>query len=201
MTRVHERMDVDQGTAFGTWTDRTSRLIYHDAMPALLSGIEHPERVLDLGGANGLSREWFPDALTVDVDRSKQPDIVADALVYTPLQAPDLVLIRYVLHYLPDRSVRALLHHVASYHDGPVLLIQFVNDDLDAKLANSFNEGPRHFRSEVHLHGLVDQPPWQLVRRIALEYVVDPEFYTHRLGHPTGTAHLERVVSYLLTPS
>lgn len=190
--------NVDQGTAFGTWTDRTSRLIYHDAMPALLSGVDCTGEVLDLGGANGLSREWFPGAVTVDVDPSKEPDIVANALDYTPDHRYDLVLIRYVLHYLTNRQVTQLFEQVAGYHDGPLVLIQFVNDDLDIKLVNSVNEERRYFRTEGALRQLVDRAPWKLYRRIGLEYVVDPMFYTHRLGHPTGTAHLERVVSYTL---
>lgn len=192
--------DLDQGTAFGTWADPTSRLIYHDAMGALLSGIERPTRVLDLGGGNGLAREWFPGAVTVDLDPAKDPDVLADALEYTPAQPYDLVLLRYVLHYLPDPLVRDLLVHVATYHRGPVVVIQFVNEDLEAKAANSVGE-LKCFRTEWHLRTLVDREPWELVRRIAVSYDVDPEFYRNRLHHPDPTGHPETVVSYLLERS
>lgn len=185
--------DVDQGQAFGSWGDPTSRLIYHDAMPALLSGVDRSGHVLDLGGGNGLAREWFPNLTTVDTDAAKGPDVVADALTYVPPARPDLVLLRYVLHYLNGYDVVRLLRHVTTYAD-TLLVVQFVNDDLVAKRANSVNES-KVFRTEMHLGQLV-RPWWRLVRRIAVEYEVHPDFYRNRLGHPNPTAHAERVVSY-----
>lgn len=186
-------MNPDAGTAFGTWQDRTSRLLYADAMPALLSGVPRDGLTLDLGGANGLSRQWFNNVLTVDVDASKQPDVVADALTYTPDPPVDRVLLRYVLHYLSDAKVRQLARHVATYAD-ELVVVQFVNDDLRAKRANSVNE-TKHFRSEVMLLGLLR--PWRVHQRIALAYDVDPQFYANRLGHPSPSGHPETVVGYL----
>jgi hypothetical protein len=188
---------VDQGTRFGTWDDPTSRLIYHDAMPALLSGIDTGGRTLDLGGGNGLACESFEHVGTVDVDPDKNPDVLADILSYTPPQVWDRVLLRYVLHYLDDDQVHALMMHIASYHHGPVVLIQFVNQDLDAKYANSVNE-LKWFRTEWHLRTLVEQPPWCVTQRLAVEYDVAPEFYANRLGAVDPTGHPETVVSYLL---
>lgn len=188
-------MTIDAGTSFGTWTDPTSRLIYHDAMPALLSGTPRGGRVLDLGGANGLSRNWFTDVTTVDSDPSKQPDIVADVLDWAPDTSYDRVLLRYVLHYLRDDQVTALMQHLRTWHHGEVTLVQFVNADLAAKRANSVNE-VKHFRTEEHLRALL--PPWWVHRRIAVEYDVDPEFYRQRLRHPHPTGHRETVVAYTL---
>jgi hypothetical protein len=194
-------MDVDQGTRFGSWTDPTSRLIYHDVMPVMLTGIDPRLQVLDLGGGNRLLQQWLPYSIAVDVDPSKEPDVVADVLTYTPRVAPDLVVMRYLLHYLTDAQVVELLRHVDTYHDGPVLVIQFVNDgfDLELKRRNSINE-VKHFRNEGHLLSLVGLGgPRFLRRRVAVEYEVTAEFYRNRLGNPDGVTHNETVVSYLLT--
>lgn len=183
---------VDGGEGFGLWPDATSRLMYHDAMPALLSGVARSGMTLDLGGGNGLSRQWFDRVVTVDTDASKHPDVVADALTYTPTMRVSRVLLRYVLHYLTDEQVLALLQHVASY-TAQVVLVQFVNADLGAKHANSVNES-KWFRTEPWLKSLLG--PWRVQRRVAVSYDVDPEFYRNRLGHPNPTGHRETVVAY-----
>jgi hypothetical protein len=195
------RMATDQGTAFGTWSDRTSQLLYHDAMPALLSGIDREGRTLDLGGGNGLSRYWFEDVTTVDNDQRKQPDVLADMLGYAPTNVTyDRVLLRYVLHYLNDTEVRDLLTNIRRYHRGDLVVVQFVNDTdtLEAKYANSVNE-TKWFRTEWHLLTLLTQR-WEVHQRIAVDYDVDPEFYRNRLGHPNPTGHPETVVAYLMRP-
>src|SRR5690606_29386581 len=107
---------------------------------------------LDLGGGNGLSREWFDQVTTVDIDPTKAPDVEADILTYTPPVPPTRVLMRYVLHYLTDSQVIDLLDHIAGYC-GELVVIQFVNDDLAAKQANSVNE-TKVFRTETHLRSL-----------------------------------------------
>lgn len=188
--------NVDAGTDFGLWPDETSRLMYHAAMPALLVGTDRSGWTLDLGGGNGLSRQWFDLVVTVDSDAGKHPDVVANITTWKPLYPVDRVLLRYVLHYLSDFDVCALMAHIASYHHGPLTVIQFVNDDLGAKLANSVNED-KWFRSEEELRDLLR--PWQVQHRVAVEYEVVPEFYANRLGHPNPTGHRERVVAYDLT--
>lgn len=187
-------MNVDAGVAFGTWEDETSRLIYRDAMPALLVGTDTSGLTLDLGGGNGLSRQWFANVVTVDSDPDKLPDVVADILTFAPNPGIyDRVLLRYVLHYLTDAQVRELMAHLASWHRGELTVIQFVNDDLEAKYGNSVNE-TKHFRTEGQLLALLD--PWVPAHRVAVSYEVTADFYRNRLAHPNPTAHAETVVAY-----
>lgn len=181
---------VDQAEQFGCWTDPTSRLIYWDATPALLSGVDTSGKVADLGGGNGILKQWIPQAITIDCDHSKQPDIVDDVL--THVGDYDLIVIRYVLHYLDDDQVKALFHHLTSYHQGRLLVIQFVNENLAVKLRNSVNE-IKHFRSEPQLIALMTG--WAIHRRIALDYDCHPDFYRNRLGHPSPVGHPERILS------
>jgi hypothetical protein len=186
---------TDQGTRFGTWDDPTSRLIYQDAMPTLLSGVGWDGTTLDLGGGNGLASMWFEDTTTVDNDPAKEPDVVADIRSYVPDRPHDRVLLRYVLHYLDDEDAAGLFRHIASWHTGELVVIQFVNDDLVVKATNSLNE-VKWFRTEAQLRSLFG--PWRVHRRIAVGYDVHPDFYRNRLGHPDPTGHPETVVAYTL---
>lgn len=198
--------DVDQGLQFGTWSDNTSRLIYADAMGALLNGTNVEDRVLDLGGGNGLMAAWFHQVTTVDTDTAKEPDIVADLRSWEPgdTRGYDLVLFRYVLHYLTDvELVELFTYHLPEWWSGPVLVIQFVaphDEALRAKRANSVNE-TKWFRTEDQLAALLTvSDRWDITRRVAVEYHVDPDFYRNRLGATEPTGHPERVVAYTLTP-
>jgi hypothetical protein len=184
---------VDQGSNFGKWDNETARLMYSDVMPALLNGVKTGGSVVDLGGGNGLLKEWIPLAVTVDSDKTKNPDITADILEYEGNH--DLVVIRYVLHYLPDVKVKQFFNHLSGYHSGQVLVIQFVNEDIQAKLANSVNE-VKYFRTESQLLKLLS--PYRVSSRKKIEYTVSPDFYRQRLGHTNPTAHEEAVVGLLL---
>jgi len=199
--------ETDQGLQFGTWSDNTSRLIYADSMNTLLNGTDVHDRVLDLGGGNGLMRGWFDQVTTVDTDTAKEPDIVADLRSWEPsdTRAYDLVLFRYVLHYLTDSElVELFTYHLTEWWSGPVLVIQFVAPDAEAlrlKESNSVNEVKR-FRTERQLAALLTvSGRWDITRRIAVEYDVDPEFYVNRLGATDPTGHPERVVAYTLHPT
>lgn len=180
---------------FGTWPDPTSRLIYTDALPALLSGVPRDDSVLDLGGANGLSRRYFSNVTTVDMDPSTSPDVVADIRRYTPATSYDRVLLRYVLHYLPDADVMALADHIAAYHYGPVHVVQFLG--TAAKVAASPDRATRWMRSEPELVELLLADSWQVTQRVALTYDVHPDFYRYRCGQP-GPSHEETTVSLTL---
>lgn len=187
----------DQGQQFGKWPNATAQLMYHDIMPLALSGIDTTGRVADFGGANGLLREWIPQATTVDYDESKQPDICED--ICTHRGDYDLVVMRYVLHYMPDPVARKLLDAMAGWLRGNLLIIQFVNADLAIKQHNSVGE-IKYFRNEAQLANLLDPRKWTLVSRKAVAYRVDADFYRWRLGHLDPLPHDETVVIYELQP-
>ncbi len=186
---------ADQGAQFGTWDNDTSRLMYRDAMPALLNGVDTSGRVADYGGANGLLKAFISGAVSIDVDASKEPDVVADITTHVGIY--DLIVMRYVLHYLSDAQVARLFEHLRSFHRGRLLVIQFVNDDLEAKAANSVNE-TKWFRTEDHLVSLFGG--WDMVDHKRLDYSVSAQFYRDRLGHPNPVGHREAVGSYYLEP-
>jgi|GEM_PF-2545710 hypothetical protein len=190
---------ADEGTKFGTWGDPTSQLLYRDVMPVFLSGVDTSYRVFDLGGANGLLRHFIPHALTVDIDPTKAPDVVADCLKWKPkwFPRPSLAVLRYVLHYLTDTQATKLFNHLATWADR-VLVIQFVTDPehLAAKTHNSVNE-VKWFRSEPELLALLGE--WKVLDRKRLDFTVDAEFYRRRLLHPNPISHPEGVVALYLT--
>lgn len=182
--------EEDQGAAFGTWPNDTARLMYHDVMPLALNGIDTSGRVADLGGANGLMKQWIPHAVTVDYDETKGPDIVED--IREHVGEYDLITLRYVLHYMSDDEVRKLLYHIRQYHNGRILLIQFANDDLEAKRANSVGE-TKWFRTTVETMKLVTEY-WKVKSAKAVDFVVEAEFYRERLNHPNPTANHETIL-------
>lgn len=185
---------VDGGVDFGKWPNRTARIMYQDVMPFFLSGIDTTGSIADYGGANGLMKEWIPHAVTVDNDASKYPDVEDNIL--THVGDYDLITMRYVMHYLSDAEVMNLFEHLRVSHAGKILLIQFVNEDLEIKNANSTNE-QKWFRSEKHLKTLVSITH-NLIERRAVDYRVDAEFYKWRLGLDNAIPHDETIVSYLL---
>lgn len=181
-------MSIDQGQQFGTWTDPTSRLIYHDAMPALLNRLNLDGRWVDLGGANGLMREWLPNLTTVDIDPTKAPDIVADIVDWTPGEQFDAAVCRYVLHYMDHPTVIDFLRHVGSWASR-LLSIQIVNPRPADKYARSVNE-KKYFRTRPHVELLYDMAGWTWEGSASLDYWVGPEFYRNRLGHPNPPPEL-----------
>jgi hypothetical protein len=193
----------DQGQDFGRWPDATSRLMYHHVMPVLLSEVNSSRGVIDLGGANGLLREFVDsEVLTVDIDPTKGPDIVADARTWEPARTPTaagLVVMRYLLHYLTDNDARALFQHVRSWHRGTLLVIQFANEwpDMKAKRASSLNE-TAVFRTPEAIEALFG--PWRVKDRKRIDYTVRREFYINRLGNPAGQEHGESVFGWTLEP-
>ena len=182
--------EEDQGDAFGRWPNKTARLMYHDVMPVALNGIDTTGSVADLGGANGLIKEWIPQAVTVDYDSSKEPDVHEDILTYAGDH--DLLVLRYVLHYMPDDVVRKLFYHIRQYHKGRILVIQFVNDDLERKEANSLGE-TKWFRNTTDTMKLLTEY-WRVASAKAVDYVVDADFYRERLKHPNPTSHHETIL-------
>lgn len=184
------RHNEDQGEGFGRWPNNTARLMYHDIMPLALNGVDTTGRVADLGGANGLLKEWIPQAITVDYDETKRPDVCED--IREHVGEYDLIVLRYVLHYMSDDEVRKLLYHIRSYHKGRVLVIQFANDDLEAKRRNSVGE-TKWFRTTEETMRLVTEY-WRVASAKAVDFVVEAEFYRERLNHPNPTANHETVL-------
>lgn len=191
----------DQGTAFGTWNDPVSRFIYREAPRLWIEalGIDPTRPTVDLGGGNGLLREYFTDLTTVDSDPTKDPDKVADVTLWLPPvgQEQPQAVARFLLHYLSDARVRLLLETVAVYAER-FYLIQFVNDDLPAKYGNSRHEGLRYFRTGADLDRLVESSPWSVGSRWEHEYRVTPDFYENRLGPGLYQPHDERMVALAL---
>ena len=155
----------------------------------------------DLGGGGGLSRGFLAPSCvvtTVDSDPSTGPDVVADLLTWTPPAAPfDTVLLRYVLHYLSDRQVRALFASMTGWRWSNVLVVQFANQRPEDKAANSADTDDRHWRTPAELVRLLhdDLPAWLAGPRVnRLDYTVHPEFYGSRLGVPGKYPHGETLL-------
>jgi len=207
MTPAHPSSthDVDRGTSFGTWTDPTSRWLYRDSTEKWMTHLGLPSSALvaDLGGANGLLRDHLPWAVTVDSDEAKEPDVVDDILTWTPTLSPlpEAAVVRYVLHYLTDEEVSRLLTTVATYTD-TLYLVQFVNENIAAKEANSVNEPPRYFRTHTDLiHLIKGSPEWRADRCwLSPPYRVPPEFYANRLGSDPAdhVEHEEQILAVRL---
>jgi len=184
----------DSGIDFGTWSDPVSRLIYFDAMPYLLSIVDTNKSAADLGGANGILKKFFSDIITVDIDGSKKPDVICDILNYKGVH--NTLVLRYVMHYLTDTQVVALMENISLFHKGEVLVIQFVNEEnsIDIKNANSKNEGKKFFRTESELKKLIK---FGLLREKRISYECDSEFYLNRLGIKNAQTHSETILSLI----
>lgn len=177
----------DKGLDFGRWNDNVSRFMYWDCMPDILEGITIPQRVADYGGANGNIKRFIPHALSIDIDESKNPDIHDDILTHS--ERYDLVVIRYVLHYLTDKEVLQLFDKINAKE---ILVIQFVNDDLRSKYVNSIRES-KHFRTQSQLEGLLPDKS-ELI--YSSEYQIDSKFYENRLGAGEYVSHYETLNAY-----
>lgn len=181
--------EADQGERFGKWGDEVSQFMYFDSTKEILSKIEIPELVADYGGGNGNLKKFIPHALTIDIDESKKPDRVESILEHRGEY--DLVVIRFVLHYLSDNEIKELLKRIQSKH---VLIIQFVNEDKKAKIENSRNE-QKIFRNQKELELLL---PAGFQEIYSKEYLVSPEFYRNRLGIGNYKKHRETLKAYYL---
>lgn len=182
-------MNVDAGINFGKWGDPTSRFLYEESMFDILPRIQFFGTVADYGGGNGLLKNYVPGLITIDKDVEKKPDIVDDILTHS--NPYDIVVLRYVLHYLTDYEVLALMQKLLSNGVQKVLIIQFTNEDLISKYKCSINE-KKYFRTLSQLKALLNnQHPFY-----TKEYEVDPDFYQNRLGITIDFSHEEQLNAF-----
>jgi hypothetical protein len=179
----------DSGIDFGTWKDSVSKFLYYDSTKEILSKINIPDSVADFGGANGLLKKLIPHSVSVDKDDSKNPDIIDDILIHS--KSYDLIVLRYVLHYLNDYEVIQLFKNINALN---VLIIQFENNDLKSKYYNSVNEF-KYFRTEEQLKALLPDSIQTIYKK---KYLIDKDFYLNRLGEGNYTEHNEILTAYYL---
>lgn len=183
----------DKGSEFGKWNDQTSRFMYYDSTAAILRKIPIPKRVADYGGGNGLIKQFIQQAITIDIDPQKKPDILDNILTHEGNY--ELIILRYVLHYLTDYEIIRLFFHIQEYHRGHILIQQFYNDELQAKYLNSDgNEATKYFRTRQQLLALL--PPGEVIYESF--YTVTPEFYLNRLGIQNAIKHQEAIIGYYI---
>lgn len=183
--------EIDQGLNFGTWTDKTSKFMYFDSIKQILSKIKKFPVVADYGGGNGLLKQFIPNIITVDIDPTKKPDILDNILTHKGTY--DLIVMRYVLHYLSDYDVLELFNNISAFHSGKVLVIQFCNNDLKSKYANSKNEY-KYFRTESQLENLLPKHK----KIYSQKYTCAKAFYSNRLKIKNAKSHKEILNAYLI---
>lgn len=183
-----QKKNCDCGINFGKWTDETSIYMYNDSTQEILKKINlQGKKIVDLGGGNGIIKKFLPNAITIDSDATKNPDVVANILTYQPSEKFDAVILRYVLHYLSDYEILQLFENLKKWHKGHVLIQQFANEDLKAKYKNSINE-KKFFRCEKQLLKLLPKNATIIYRK---KYLVKKEFYKNRLQNNNGVEHEE----------
>lgn len=180
----------DKGLEFGEWDDNTSKLMYYLSTPLFLSMVNTCGKVYDLGGGNGIIKKFISHAITVDIDESKKPDILEDIRAFVVPDDCNLVIIRYVFHYLTDNEIKQLISNIKC----PCLIIQFVNNSqhslfIKKEIARQAGEN-KYFRTEPDLFGLLPYPK----NKLTIAYRVDPEFYLNRLNVIVGESHDEEII-------
>lgn len=188
---------IDGGANFGLWDDSVSRLMYFDCMEWFLSGVDITGVVGDFGGGNGNLKRFIPNSISVDTDESKSPDILGSVLTHQGNY--DLVVIRYLLHYLPPNDRKQLFANLALNNIKQLLVIQFTNDgeDLKIKLNNSINE-KKWFMTLRELDKLMHNGLYHVTGYKKQNYMVTSEFYKNRLNNPSAKKHGETVSCYQL---
>lgn len=179
----------DDGKNFGKWTDDVSRFMYFESTGKILDLIQVPETVADYGGANGNLKHFIPHAISIDIDASKKPDINENILTHDGIY--ELVVIRYVLHYLNDYEVLKLFENIKAKN---ILVIQFENNNLKDKYFNSQNEF-KYFRTSAQTRELL---PTRFEEIYSKDYELGPDFYKNRLGEGKYKTHNETLKGYYI---
>jgi len=186
--------DADQGVNFGTWDDPVSRLMYGHSTPIFLDMVDYSGSVYDLGGGNGLLKQYIPHSISVDIDQNKQPDVIQDIRQFST--KCDLVVIRYVLHYFSDKDVVNLITHIKE-HAKKVMVIQFCNEGVHLKVKRQISKQSderKYFRNSNHLFRLLSRP----IDIRSVSYTVTPVFYENRLKINVNCSHSETVFGIVL---
>lgn len=198
----------DRGTNFGSGDDPISNLIYRDSAKTFLQNVSIAgKRIADYGGANAILRRFLGDAdayTVVDTDKTKQTgdDFICDDIT-THRGQYDLVICRYVLHYLTDEQIRQMFAQIKTNGTAQILLIQFVNQGLDLKIKREISaqfetgEERKIFRNCRQLFDLLDGFHIENVDKV--DYLATSDFYRNRFGTSERvTPHQETIYSILL---
>lgn len=179
----------DKGKKFGLWNDEISKFLYFDSTKEILKKVKIPKSVADYGGGNGILKNFIPHSISIDTDKNKNPDIIDNILNHR--KKYDLVILRYVLHYLNDYDVLKLFENINSKN---ILIVQFTNNDLKTKYFNSQNEF-KYFRTEKQLKALLPKNSKEIYSK---EYKIDSDFYKNRLGAGEYKKHKEILKAYYI---
>lgn len=187
--------NTDKGRKFGLWNDQISKLMYFDCMDLFLKDIDISGKVADYGGANGNLKKFIPNSISIDIDPSKKPDVLDNILYHSGKY--DLIIIRYVLHYLSNNERKELFDKIKSFHKGKVLIIQFTNDGNDflTKKKNSINERKYFMDTNMLINTL---KPFKTIKSDKIAYKVTKEFYRNRLENHNAKEHGETVHGILI---
>lgn len=185
---------IDQGKQFGKWNDSTSEFMYYNSLHEIkhflkINSINTDCSIGDYGGGNGILKSFFNNVTTIDEDYTKNPDIVDNILTHNKYY--DLVILRYVLHYLNDYELIELFENINAKN---ILIIQFTNEDLKTKYFNSRNE-IKYFRNEAHLKSLI---PTKSELIYSKEYLVKKDFYINRIGDGEYLNHYEKLNTWYI---
>ena len=206
-------LNIDQN--FGNWPDPVSKFMYHDHFEQIYSddrfALGKYSKIEDFGGANGKLKEFFGNRLTtVDIDETNDPDYVGNIVNYNGVAEfhwrgqiarikieSDLIIIRYVLHYLTDEQIIQMFQNLKKHHKGDILIIQFTNEDVDMKTKkqNSVNE-TKYFRTTKEIQELVKG--FQILAYDVESFDVTAEFYRNRLQNFEAQPHGEQIHTILI---
>lgn len=185
---------LDQGKGFGKWPDAVSRLMYQTSTELFFGDLDFSDlHVADYGGANGLLGTQLKcrSYTVVDKDSSKvSSPVFINEDILTHKGGYDVIILRYVMHYLSDINILYLLKHIMSFHKGQLYIMQFTNEGVSLEIKKSiskhFEQGPdgrKYFRGQKQLTGLFNVlPPRTPVSVSEVGYRVTEQFYRNRFG-------------------
>jgi hypothetical protein len=210
---LENQINIDEN--FGNWTDDVSRFMYERHFDRIFNDkrfdLARFNRIEDFGGANGKLKAFFGNKLsTIDIDETNNPDFLGNVVNYNGYASfgwrgerryfkveSDLIIIRYVLHYLTDDEIKRMFQNIKSNHKGHILIVQFTNEgeDMEIKKQNSINE-IKYFRTAQELSSLISS--FEIVAADTESFTVTKEFYRNRLQNYEALPHQEQIQTILL---